>query len=274
MDYSGAEVRAATFYHKDPMMMEYIEDPSKDMHRDMAAECFLLDPREVTKMARYCGKNMFVFPQFYGAYWRTCAANLWEAIEDHSLATKGGTPMKEHLEREGITHLVSKTKNKSTRAPTDKKSFEHHIFKVDQDFWGRRFKIYSKWKEDHYNRYLKRGWFEMLTGFRCRGLMQYNDVINYGTQGVAFHMLLWSLIELMKEIKKRELKTLIIGQIHDSIIFDLVPEERSIVLPLAREIMCERIRDHWSWINVGLAIEAELSPVNGNWFQKREVEIA
>ena len=38
IDYSGIEVRIAACYHKDPAMISYIKDPSKDMHRDMAGE--------------------------------------------------------------------------------------------------------------------------------------------------------------------------------------------------------------------------------------------
>src|SRR5690606_20675796 len=65
IDYSGIEVRVAACYHKDPVMIEYINDPTKDMHRDMAAQCYLAPPEQVSKQMRYCGKNMYVFPQFY-----------------------------------------------------------------------------------------------------------------------------------------------------------------------------------------------------------------
>src|SRR5690606_6500640 len=42
IDIKGAEVITAACYHKDPTMLAYIKDPSKDMHRDMAMELYLL----------------------------------------------------------------------------------------------------------------------------------------------------------------------------------------------------------------------------------------
>jgi len=65
-DYSGAEICNATCYHKDPKMISYIEDKRKDLHRDMAMKCYIIPKEQVSWDARDTGKNMFVFPQFYG----------------------------------------------------------------------------------------------------------------------------------------------------------------------------------------------------------------
>lgn len=53
-DFGGIEVKVAACYHKDPTMLKYIKDPTRDMHRDMAAQCYLLDEKQVNKNARYC----------------------------------------------------------------------------------------------------------------------------------------------------------------------------------------------------------------------------
>jgi len=102
IDYRGIEVRVSACLHQDPAMLAYIKDPSKDMHRDMAMECYLLKMKQVTKDSRYCAKNQFVFPEFYGDYYVDCAKNLWNSITSLKLETEDGTPMKEHLIDQGI----------------------------------------------------------------------------------------------------------------------------------------------------------------------------
>ena len=74
-----------------------------------------------------------------------------------------------------------------------------------------------------------------------------------------------------KILKKRKMKTLIIGQIHDSIVSDVVESELEDYLQIVKKVMTEDIRKHWPWIIVPLTVEAEASPVNGNWYEKKEI---
>ena len=266
IDYSALEVRIAACYHKDPVMLEYIADPSKDMHRDMAAECFMLDPSEVQKELRFYAKNCFVFPEFYGSYWRSVAPNLWENCRALKLAD--GTSIEEHLACNGIDGLGEHESNYRT-GRISSTGFYDHIRKVEDDFWGRRFKVYANWKEWWWNRYQDNGWFQMKTGFRCSGIMARNDVINYPVQGAAFHCLLWSLIQMVKLTRKW--KTKIVGQIHDSIVADVHRDELDDYLSLAKDVMTKRIRKAWPWIIVPLEIEVEVG--EQNWFEKQEVKL-
>jgi DNA polymerase-1 len=268
IDFSGIEVRVAACYHEDPTMIEYINDKTKDMHRDMAAQCFKLDPKEVTKQIRYCGKNMFVFPQFYGDYYVNCAKTLWCAIERMKLEHNGKS-LVEHLKKNGIDRLGQCNPKESPRPGT----FEYHIKKVEEDFWGRRFKRYAKWKKIWWDLYLDLGYFDTLTGFRETGVYKRNDVINHPVQGSAFHCLLWSLIRLQKIITKRKMKSLLVGQIHDSIVADVPEEELGQYIQIAQKVMTKDIREHWDWIVVPLEVEAEATPVNTSWFEKKPVDI-
>jgi len=253
-DFSGIEVRIAACYHKDPTMLAYIKDSTKDLHRDMAMECYLLEQRQMTKDIRYCGKNKFVFPQFYGDYYVNCAKNLWKAIDEMSLQTAEGTSLKEHMAKKGIRTLAQ---------------FEKHIQKVEDNFWNVRFKKYTQWKKEHYQKYLQNRYFDTLTGFRCQGMMSRNDVINYPVQGSAFHCLLWSLIQIQKQIKIERMQSLIVGQIHDSIILDIVPEEEEKIVAILKEVMTQRIIKHWKWIIVPLDIEIDVTPIDGSWNEKQ-----
>jgi DNA polymerase-1 len=268
IDYSGIEVRVAACYHKDPAMLSYIEDPSKDMHRDMAAQCYAVKPDQVSKGMRYCGKNMFVFPQFYGDYYLNNAKALWEAIDKMGHEVDG-VPLKQYLKTKGIQKLGT-CNPKLAPGPN---TFEKHIQKVERDFWDNRFQRYAEWKKKWWELYLKNGGFSTLTGFHIEGVLGRNDVINYPVQGSAFHCLLWSLIKLNKQLRKRKMKSLIVGQIHDSIVADVHKDELQDYLQLAKQIMTEDLREKWKWIITPLDVEAEVTPINGTWHEKKEQEI-
>lgn len=258
IDYKGVEVCSNACYNKDPNLIAYVEDPSKDMHRGMAAECFCLKLEQVGKKIRYVGKNGFTFPAFYGSYFEHIAPAMWKAIDEHNLITEDGIPLKKHLKSKGIGSLAV---------------FQNHIEEVEHNFWDKRFAIYGKWKRDWYESYLSKGWFDLLTGFRCQGPMRKNEVTNYPGQGTAFHFLLWGMIQLHRWLVANEMQTKIIGQIHDNVVFNFCPDEVEAVLHRARKIMCEDIRRHWPWINVPLSIEAELAPPSRSWHEKEKVEI-
>jgi len=269
-DYGGIEVHAAAWYHKDPVMLNYICDPSKDMHRDMAAQCYKLSTKQVTKLIRYCGKNKFVFPQFYGDWYLSCAPALWSSIDQLGLETAKGTPLKEHLAKKGIHDLGSL----NPKVSPVKGTFIHHIMEVQEDFWGRRFKVYTEWKNKWWESYRRTGKFQTLTGFEITGWMKRNEVINYPVQGVAFHCLLWSLINLQKQLKKYKMKTKIVGQIHDSIVSDVPDKEFKDYLEISNDVMTKQIVKHWPWIITPLEVEAEASPVDGSWFEKKAIKVA
>lgn len=267
IDYGGIEVHGASWYHKDPVMLKYLSDPAMDMHRDMAAQIYMLEnaPPQywkdkspgMGKDVRYCGKNKYVFPEFYGSWWKECAKNLWASISDMSLKDPEGVPLARYLKTKGI---------RSFRA------FEKHIEEVEDDFWGRRFKVYQQWKDNWYEAYEEKGYFDTLTGFRCQGLLRRNQVINYPVQGVAFHCLLWSLIEITKELEKRGLRSRIVMQIHDSIILDALPSELNEVMDICHTIMIDKLKKHWQFIITPIEIEADISPVGTTWHDKKGVE--
>lgn len=265
VDYGGIEVCIAACYHKDPRMLEYINDPTKDMHRDMAMQCYKLtleqmgDVAEMPgKLVRYCGKNQFVFPEFYGDWYESCAKALWASVDAMHLKTANGVTVRNHLNTIRMDTLPK---------------FIDHIQDVEDDFWNNRFTVYNDWRQRHYEAYQQRGWFDMKTGFRCSGVMGRNDVINYPVQGAAFHCLLWSLTRLNQWLKDNNMGTKIIGQIHDSIVMDVVPAEREEVLAQVHKIMCIDLVKEWDWIIVPLKVEAECTPVDGSWYEKKEMKI-
>lgn len=265
IDFSGIEVRGAACYNHDPVLISYLKDKSKDMHRDMAMECYMLTQDQVTKDARYCAKNQFVFPEFYGSYYKQCAPALWESIEKMNLARNDGVGLAEHLADKGITRLGKCDPEQKHPRPG---TFERHIMQVQERFWNDRFKVYKKWKETWYEQYQKRGWFETLTGFVIHGHWKRNEVLNFPIQGVAFHFLLQSLIYLTKEIKERRWKSRLAQQIHDSLIALVHRKELDKFLFLSHKVMTEMLPELWKWICVPLEVEVGVS--EKNWYEKVE----
>lgn len=265
LDFKGSEINGASWYHKDPTMLKYIKTNPGQLHTDMAAQCYMLDLSQVSKDARYCGKNKFVFPQFYGDWWLSCAKQLWVHIDRMNLKTNDGVPLKKWLRSKGIKSL-------GTGDPNNVKpnSFEAHIKKVEEHFWNKRFKVYKQWKEDWWEEYQDKGYFQMLSGFVVFGELNRKDCINYPIQGTAFHCLLWSLIEISKRLRKYKMKTKLIGQIHDDVVSDTPENEIKDYIDIALEVIEVDLRKHWSFIITPVATEVEITPINGSWYEKQE----
>lgn len=263
-DYKQLEVRISATYHQDPQLIADIT--AGDMHRDMAVEIFQIgqyDPNEPShKVLRSATKNGFIFPQFYGDYYKNCAVNLafgWGKLSKTRKWKPGEGIVYEdkHL----ADHLIE-------RGFTNLESFTEHIRKIEDYFWKKRYPTYAKWKDDWWQQYQRTGIVESKTGFTYRGVMRKNDVINYAVQGSAFHCLLWSLIEGVKAQTKEHWDSRIVGQIHDSIIMDVNPRELKKVIKVMRCIMCNDIRQKWEWITVPLDVDVEIHPVDGSWADK------
>jgi len=268
VDYSGLEVRISACYHKDENMLRYIKNPATDMHRDMMEQIFKIkyNGSEEHRLLRSAAKNGFVFPQFYGDYfvnnakdmackWGGLPAGVWKDDQGISI---GACTLGEHLRKQGFRSI---------------RSFETHLEKIQQDFWENRFPEYARWKRQSWNLYKRRGYVDMLTGFRCSGVMGKNDVSNYPIQGSAFHCLLWAFIELDRTLAMRSFRTKLIGQIHDAIIFDVYPPELETIAKLVHEVTTKELPKAWKWINIPLEVEAELCPVDASWAGKEKYKL-
>jgi len=266
VDFGSLEVRIAACYHKDPTMLKYIHDPSSDMHADMACQIFLLDKFDKTvtghSTLRQAAKNGFVFPQFYGDYYKNCVINIgrgWCKLPQGNwkpgmgIAFEDGN-ISEHLIDKGI---------KSFNA------FESHIRKIESDFWTNRFPDYTAWKDRWYATYQKYGYVDMFTGFRCWGPMSRNDCINYPVQGAAFHCLLWSFTRLDRLITDEGLKSRLIGQIHDSMILDVYPPELEYLKKVILKITCEDLPKAWKWIAVPLTVDMDVYEIDAPWIKEK-----
>jgi uracil-DNA glycosylase family 4 len=280
MDYSAIEVAIAACYHKDPTMIKYLEE-GFDLHGDMAKQIFKIDDLDKHKSdhayLRNAVKNGFVFPQFYGDYFKSNAEDLcgnWLELPQSKwkpgmgVEFEGGN-LAEHLISNGIKEYGEIKYNKKT-GRKEYTGLLKHIKDIEEDFWGRRFPVYARWKEKHFDQYLKDGYVSFFTGFVTQDLMRKNNAINDPIQGAAFHCLLWAFSKINEELEGRGLQSRLIGQIHDAIVFDIYPPELEEVYELAQNIGTKQLPEHFDWINVPLRIEAELCPVDGSWAEKED----
>jgi len=266
-DFKGLEVAIATCYHKDPTMIKYVSNPKSDMHGDMAQQIFMIDKfnKEVPEYytLRQAAKNGFVFPEFYGDYYKNCAVNLacgWGKLPQGKWSPGQGIPLPKGTLSD---HLIS-NKIKSID------HFTEHIKGIEEHFWNVRFPKYTEWKNRWYDKYKKRGYIELLTGFMCSGVMSRNDCINYPVQGAAFHCLLWTFIRLDELIRSEKLRTRLIGQIHDSILLDVYPKERKYITEMVHKITCFELPEVWKWIIVPLDVDMSICQIDAPWSEKEK----
>jgi len=254
VDYAAIEVRVMSCYSQDPVLVSYVNNPETDMHRDVAADIFMIDKSLVTKHMRYLAKNGFVFPEFYGDWYKSCAESIWDGIGGEKLAD--GVPVMNHLKGKGFK-TVSR--------------FIEHLKGVEKRFWE-KYVATREWQARSVNEYLRKGYVDTYFGFRRNGYLRKNQILNTPIQGTAFHCLLWSFIEIQGIAKKENWQTNLVGQIHDSILFDLVPEEEKYVAKIVEEVMCRRLREACDWIIVPMEVEFEVTPVDGSWVDKEVVQ--
>lgn len=255
-DFSGIEVAINACYNQDPTLISYITDPSNDMHRDSACDIWKIPINEVHKMVRFYAKNQWVFPQFYGSWYKQCAKNLWRTAKREGLVTNSGTKVMELMFADGIRTL---------------EDFESHCKTVENKFWQERFKIYNQWKMDIQFLYRKQGYIETFFGFRFNNYMSRNECTNYPAQGTAFHVLLWTLINVHNQFRREGMLAKIIGQIHDSMLVDHPPNETDRVIEIIDYWGTEKIREMFKWIIIPLKIEHEVTEIDGSWYEKKEI---
>jgi DNA polymerase-1 len=261
-DMRAHEFRCGACRWRDKRLIEYASDSTKDIHRDMGAECYMLD--EVPKKVRDQAKNKFVFPTFYGSYYRNTSRNLWEAIQLEGLETKDGVPLREHLASKGIKRLGRCERGEKPVKGT----FEWHIQQVDERFHS-RFPEWDKRLQEAIQDYQCKGYFDMMTGFRCTGVYSVNQLANYGVQGPAYHCVLWDMIQMVKWIIKNRMKSRIICETHDSITGDVHRSELDDYVAKIIQVMTRDVREHFQWAIVPFDVEVDVC--EDNWFHKRRV---
>ena len=183
------------------------------------------------KTHRFDAKNAFVFAEFYGSYFKNIHADL-VSRGYHDL------PMM-------------------------------RVQKAEQEFW-KKYKGVKKFQEELINSYKRNGYVEMMHGFRRRGFLKKNEIINTVIQGTAFHCLLESCNRLNDLRIKEEWKSKWIGEIHDEILGDIHPDELKYIANTTKRVMTEDILKNNPWICIPLISEISVTEIDGPWHTKKD----
>jgi len=244
VDYSGMEVRILACWSRDPTLIDFILS-GYDMHGHWATKIYGVTEGQVDKALwkrlRYGGKNGFVFPNFYGSYWKNTARNLWEYMPED---WKKDWPQWERWER--------------------------HVRGCDGAFWD-MFKGVRQRQEEAVTQYKRLGYIEMIGwGFRRHGYLNRNTIFNSHIQGPAYHCLMDAINHLVPLKRKESWVTKMPGQIHDAIFFDAHRNEQARVMEAVTEEMTVGVRRRNRWVIVPLEVEWERG--EKNWLEMEKVK--
>ncbi|MDP8268190.1 MAG: DNA polymerase [Candidatus Tenebribacter davisii] len=269
-------------YHMDKTFIHDIT--LGDMHRDLAIEIFMASfdmmdknnskyskaQKKKIKELRFFTKNNWTFAQFYGDWFGSCAPKLWEIVVEGGLEFPNGVSVKDHLESKGIYELGVMEKYEPSEG-----SFLEHCKNIEDKMWNERFPDYTQWKKDTIEFYQRYGFIETYFGFRFQGYMDRKQCTNYPIQGSSFHLLLFTLNEIAKFIRKNKLRTKLIGQVHDSVLSDIHKDETEFYVEGVSNIVSD-LQNRFEWLVVPMEIETELSELKedgGNFAEMAEMSM-
>jgi hypothetical protein len=200
--------------------------------------------KDAAKAVRQDCKGDAVFSEFYGSYWRQVAVDLWEDMKRHNLI--------DHLKSQGVKTY---------------RDFEKHIEEFETDMWDNQFPVYKEWRIKQYKDYQKKGYVDLLTGFRAYGPMSRNNSFNTPVQGAAYHVLQWYMNQVRKVLEnpKKFKDTYQITQIYDALVNDVSSAEEDMLDYVVWYWGTQKVMEQFPWIIVPLVIEKERSEINGNW---------
>lgn len=200
-DYSQIELRIVAAISGDPNMCEAFQQ-QKDIHTATAAKVYGIAENEVTKEQRYKAKSVN-FGIIYGQGAFGLADNLGIS----------------RTEAKEIIDNYKKEFSGITKYMDDMINFAREHTYV-QTLMGRK-----RWLKDINS-----------SNFTVRGFAERN-AINSPIQGTAADMIKLAMIRIHAAMKKEQLQSRMILQVHDELVFDAVPEELDTLKPLILENM-------------------------------------
>jgi DNA polymerase-1 len=222
-DYSQIELRIVAAMSGDPNMCEAFKQ-GKDIHTATAAKVYGIEEADVTKEQRYKAKSVN-FGIIYGQGAFGLAENL-------GIPRAEAKEIIDNYKKEfsGITAYMDNTIHFAQ---------EHGYVET---LMGRK-----RWLKDIGS-----------ANFTVRGFAERNAV-NSPIQGTAADMIKLAMIRIHKAIKDAGLKSKMILQVHDELIFDALPEEMDKLKP----IILDNMRAALPLPN-GVPVEAEMG-IGENW---------
>ncbi len=200
-DYSQIELRIVAAVSGDVNMVQAFKD-KKDIHTATAAKVYNVPEEEVTSTQRRNAKAVN-FGIIYGQSAFGLAENL------------------------GISRTEAKSiiDNYFVQYSSIKKYMDDSINRAKDNGYAETVMGRKRWLKDLYS-----------ANFTVRGFAERN-AINMPIQGTAADMIKLAMIAIHKELRIRKLKTKMLLQVHDELVFDVPEDELDIVRPIIKECM-------------------------------------
>ena len=221
-DYSQVELRVLAELSKDSKMMESFSN-GIDFHTHTASEMYEVPIEEVTKDMRRTAKAIN-----FGIIYGMSAWGLSETIDI--------TPLEANIYINKYFATYEKAKECLDKFISDARSLGY-----TKTLYNRR-RYIPEITSDNGN----------LRSFGERTAM------NSPIQGTAADIIKIAMVDIYKEMKERNLKSLMIAQVHDELIFDCPQEEVDVMMKLVKEKMESAVK-----LSVPLIAEASCGD---NWF--------
>ncbi len=218
-------------------------DILKLSHDELAHPDFTKEQKKLAKKIRNETKNKWVFAEFYGDWYESCGKALYEVYYKNTMYLPNGLTTAQHMDNCGIGDL---------------EDFLMHCKDMERVMWEERFPEYTQWKKDIYDFYIKHGYIDTYLGFRFQGYMNRKHCSNYPIQSTSFHLLVYTIIQASKFIRKHKLKTKLVMQIHDSLVASVPIKEINIYAPAINSIITN-LHKTFKWMNVPMQAEAEIT---------------
>lgn len=231
VDMTGFELYVGAGISGDPKFIKDVNET--DIHAREAVRIFELDcdPSEVKKRTfifdgkefkggkhlRFQAKNNGVFASIYGSNSNSIARNM-----------------------RLLDSFISFAKDKYKKIKT-KLSFqewftpwsEEHLKNWQQEQFFKDYTILKESQESTIAYYKQNGLLEFPMGFRNHYPLTRNEILNRNIQGTAWLNLLYALIHIHDELKKKRFRTSIVLSVYDDILFDAYKPEIYDVIEMA-----------------------------------------
>ncbi|MFI5196110.1 MAG: DNA polymerase I [Chitinophagales bacterium] len=224
-DYSQIELRIVAAISGDENMIQAFKE-NKDIHTATAAKVYDVEESAVTREMRRAAKAVN-----FGIIYGQSAFGLAENI--------------------GVSRTEAKTiiDNYFTQYPSVKKYMDRSINFAKEHGYVETVMGRKRWLKDIYS-----------ANFTVRGYAERN-AINMPIQGTAADMIKLAMITIHRELGRRNLRTRMILQVHDELVFDVPNEEAETVRPIIKECMEHAMKlPH----NVPSSVE---TGIGGNWLE-------
>lgn len=248
-DLSSVEISSNACCSSDPLLKQYIRDPSSDPHGDSAKSVFMMNDRQITKEIRQSMKSNFMFLLFYRGYPTSAAKRIFE-MWDHTMTGEGIT-LHEHMKIRGIDSFFD---------------LKDHIIEQADLLWE-RFPVFHAYQSSKENEYFERGYVENPAGFRRGGWITPNQSVNTPGQNLSFTWLLSAYIDIDDWLIQSNKKSYLWGQIHDDILSVIHDDEKQEVIDGIQYYMTKHQENKYDYLDIPLKADPEISPLNGSWYE-------